>query len=306
MAIHPAPEQVATSWSGSEEGRELLRSLPAVLADLRRRFGLRTVGAPWPGGWVGYVAPADLLDGTPVVLKLSLSDDEHRHEADALAVWNGDGAARLLDRVTEPNAMVIERLEPGTALLDHPDGDEAVVIACGVLRRLQRPLPHPLPFATVTALAARYATWIPEAYERYGRPFDPGLATEAAALSAAYAAEPDGPPHLVNRDFHLGNVLAATREPWLAIDPKPLAGERAFDTGHLLRDLTSPTPTPGELRDLVGRLAELLDLAPDRVCGWALIRSVENVLWLKDDALARPDWIAWDVALAAALARLRA
>jgi len=36
--------------------------------------------------------------------------------------------------------------------------------------------------------------------------------------------------------LHLGNVVAAEREPWLVIYPKPLVGEPAFDVGQLPAD----------------------------------------------------------------------
>ncbi len=46
---------------------------------------------------------------------------------------------------------------------------------------------------------------------------------------------------VVNRDFHLGNILL-DRGQWKLIDPKPLAGERAFDTAHFLRSLLPARP----------------------------------------------------------------
>jgi streptomycin 6-kinase len=299
MDVAPVPGQVARVWAESAEGRALLAGLPAVLADLCARFGVTRIGSPWPGGCVGYVVPATLRDGRRAVLKLSLSDEEHVHEADALERWAGDGAVQLLDRVREPNAMLLERCEPGTPLIEHPDRDAAIAVACRLLRRLERPLAAGHPFLPVTELAHRYTTWIPSEFARLGRAFDPALAVEAAALCAAFASD-DSPPYLVNRDFHLANVLAAQRQPWLAIDPKPLAGERAFDTGHLLRDLL---PDPLD-RPLVGRtvrrLADELGLEPGRVRGWALVRSVENALWCLQDG----DDPGWDVGVAAELARL--
>jgi streptomycin 6-kinase len=99
-------------------------------------------------------------------------------------------------------------------------------------------------------------------------------------------------------------VLRATREPWLAIDPKPLAGERAFDTGHFLRDLLPPEADDAEIARLIGRLATELDLDRERVRGWALVRSVENALWCLEDDPDGNDPAAEDAATAASLARL--
>jgi streptomycin 6-kinase len=299
VEIAPVPHQVASVWSRCDEGRRLLATLPEVIAALCERFAVAAIGPPWPGGWVGYVVPAVRADGTPAVLKLSLRDEEHVLEADALALWDGDGAVRLLDRVAEPNAMLLERCEPGTPLQAHPDRDAAVTIACGVLRRLERPLEDGHPFLPVAELAGRYADWIPAEFARLGRAFDPGLAAQATALCAAFADDTSAPV-LVNRDFHLANVLAAQREPWLTIDPKPLAGPRAFDTGHLLRDVLPLALAPGIVARTVARLADELELAPADVRDWALVRSVENALWCLDDG----DDPSWDLAVAAELARL--
>ena len=307
MSDPPAvSSQVAQSWSSTEEGRELTRTLPAVLHDAMRRFRLQAIGEPWAGGWVGYVVPAVRHDGAPAVLKISLTENELRQEADALERWDGHGAVRLLDRLVEPNVMLLERAAPGTSLLDHDDLDAAITIACGVLRRLEIPLPEAAPFGLVTDLARRYTAWIPEAFERHGRKFDPALAAEATALCATFA-DATGELYLVNGDFHRGNVLAATREPWLAIDPKPMAGERAYDTGHFLRDLLSDDPHDREIAGLVDRLAAELDLDRERVRGWALVRSVENALWCLDDDPEGAEGAmgaAKDAAIAAGLARL--
>src|SRR6185503_1223044 len=109
----------------------------------------------------------------------------------------------------------------------------------------------------------------------------------------------DGESVVLHQDFHRGNVLRAQREPWLAIDPKPLAGEPAFDARWLLNDLLHQEPrSPRELDDLLERLTAELSLDPERVRLWTLARAVEEALWryeIGDDA-------AEVVELAAALA----
>jgi streptomycin 6-kinase len=105
-----------------------------------------------------------------------------------------------------------------------------------------------------------------------------GLVDLAASL-AAERAESGEPVVLGNRDYHLGNVLAARREPWLMIDPKPVAGERAFDTGHFLLDLVPDGSDARTVGALVDRVAGELDLDPSVVRAWAVIRCVDNALW---------------------------
>jgi spore maturation protein CgeB len=50
------------------------------------------------------------------VLKLIYPHRESEHEADALELWDGDGAVRLLARDDARSAMLLERCEPGTFL----------------------------------------------------------------------------------------------------------------------------------------------------------------------------------------------
>jgi len=237
-----------------------------------------TIGPAFAGGAVGFVAPAERRGGDRLVLKVSFVDEETQHEPDALRHWDGDGAVRLVDAEPARGALLLERLEPGTALGDHPDRAEAIGIACSLLRRLWRPVPDGHPFSLVRDLAARLADELPGRFVRQDRPFDERLLRTAADLCHDLADSSEEAV-LANRDFHLWNVLAAEREPWLVIDPKPLVGERAFDTGHLLRTLLPERPDGGAVDAIVDRLAAELELEPAHVRAWALVRSVDDALW---------------------------
>ena len=62
--------------------------------------------------------PVRAADGGDAVLKVQFPDREGRHEAHALALWNGDGAVRLLEHDPVRSALLIERCRPGTPLAD--------------------------------------------------------------------------------------------------------------------------------------------------------------------------------------------
>ncbi|HYY76004.1 MAG TPA: aminoglycoside phosphotransferase family protein [Gaiellaceae bacterium] len=75
---------------------------------------------------------------------------------------------------------------------------------------------------------------MPGTWEKAGRPFERELLD--ATLDALRALPgTQGEQVMVNQDLHADNVLAAEREPWLAIDPKPLVGEREFGIAGLVR-----------------------------------------------------------------------
>jgi streptomycin 6-kinase len=258
-------------------GRAWLGSLPGLVEELTDRWSL-TIGPAFTGGAVGFVAPAERLGGERLVLKVSFVDEETRHEPDALRLWDGDGAVRLVDADPARGALLLERLEPGTPLADHPDRSEAIGIACSLLKRLWRPLPDGHPFPLVRDLASRLADELPGRFDRQDRPFDERLLRRAVDLCRGLAVSSEEAV-LANRDFHLWNVLAAERESWLVIDPKPLVGERAFDTGHLLRTLLPERLDLGSVDTIVGRLAKELELEPAHVRRWAFVRSVDDALW---------------------------
>jgi streptomycin 6-kinase len=228
------------------------------------------------------VLAATRADGSPALLKVPVRDEENRHEAAALRAYAGDGAALLYAADPATGALLMERLEPGTPLMDDPDRDLAIDVACGLLRRLRRPVPAGHPFHPVPALVRRWANTLPAGQARHGDPVPaPVMDRVTAALQSLLA--PEGPELLVNRDAHLLNVLAAEREPWLLIDPKPLVGEPAFDGGWLLIDVLLAGVTREHARRLAARIGDGLGVDGDRVRAWALVRAAENTFGELDD-----------------------
>jgi streptomycin 6-kinase len=97
---------------------------------------------------------------------------------------------------------------------------------------------------------------------------------------------------LLHQDLHGDNVLAAEREPWLVIDPKPLVGEREFGIAPIVRDVELGHGRRDLLRRF-DRLTSELGLDRDRARGWTigqtiawsfdtsyLPRHIETVRWL--------------------------
>jgi streptomycin 6-kinase len=106
-----------------------------------------------------------------------------------------------------------------------------------------------------------------------------GSETAADALAQGrelVASQPRGV--LLHGDFHPGNVLAAQREPWLFIDPKPLVGDPAYDLAQWLynrsRFLIKSDDPVAALRTQIDRFATDLDLEPVRIAGWAFVKAV--------------------------------
>jgi streptomycin 6-kinase len=256
--------------------------------ELRERWGL-ALGPPYAAGAGGYAAPAELPDGAPAVLKVIRPHREAEHEADALARWDGNGAVRLLDRSDDGWAVLLERCEPGTPL-SAAGPENALDVLIGLLPRLW--VPGGEPFRPLADEAAWWVSYLPGEWERAGRPFERRLLD--AALDALRSLPPSqGEGVLLHQDLHGDNVLAAGREPWLAIDPKPLVGEREFAVAPIVRSYELGHSRRAVLARL-DRLTSDLGLDRDRARGWTVGQTVawmidggrpqhaETVRWLLD------------------------
>jgi streptomycin 6-kinase len=196
------------------------------------------------------------------ILKLNpIGDPEPEHEADALARWGGRGAVRLLARDADRWAMLIERCRPATQLWALPD-DAATGIAAGVLEQLW--IPADGPFRRLADEAERWADELPRTLlDRKLVDRIVGFLREAAPTQRESV--------LLHQDFHGGNVLLSDRG-WLAIDAKPLVGEREFDVASLIRDRRPATSKAMERR--LAYLVERLSLDPERTRGWAIAHAL--------------------------------
>ncbi len=260
--------------SARREGRTgWLATLPGTVARLARAWSL-VVDAPFvPGGQTAWVAPVRDRTGAEWVLKVAWRHAESEHEVDGLRAWDGHGAVRVcgVERTADTIALLLERCGPGTPLAVRPEPEQDEVVA-GLLRRLWLlPTPPASPFRPLRDMADQWAAELEEKVAARPDLVDPGLARDGMALFRALPADADRAVLLVT-DLHAGNVLAAQREPWLVIDPKPYVGDPAYDAvQHLLNCTERLHADPTGLAD---RMAGLLDLDAVRLRRWLFARCV--------------------------------
>jgi streptomycin 6-kinase len=254
-------------------------NVAALVTDCCERWDLR-LGEPYVPGAAGYVVRVERSDGTPAVLKLFWPHREAEQEADALERWDGNGAVRLLARDDERHAMLLEHCEPGSFLSTH---DDPLGVLIELLPRLW------CSGERFTPLAEEADWWLEHDLAEV-----PDKRLRAAALHYLRELVPtQGEQVLLHQDLHGDNVLAAERERWLVIDPKPLAGEREFSVAPIVRS----SELGHSKRDALYRLDRLcseLDLERDRARGWTIVQtmawsdgdetSLDTVRWLLEDA----------------------
>jgi streptomycin 6-kinase len=257
-----------------------LGALPDLLGRLAGRWSL-TPGPHFPEIAINYVAPATRADGTPCVLKVSRHVGETRNEIAALRLWDGDGAARLLAAEPDIGALLIERLEPGTMLVEvaESDDDAATVIAAGVLRRLWRPVPERHGLRPLDNWCAAYDR-NREALSRGAGGFPAALFQRADALRGDLLASIETPT-VLHGDMHHFNVLRAQRAEWLAIDPKGLAGDRCFDVCQFLGNPGEVTPAMMSRR--VDIFCVELGLDRARTKDWCFVHAMLDACWDFED-----------------------
>jgi streptomycin 6-kinase len=136
------------------------------------------------------------------------------------------------------------------------------------------------PFRSLTEEASWWVDSLPGEWERVGRPFERRI-LDAAMSALTELSATQGEQVLLNQDLHGDNVLAAKREPWLVIDPKPLVGEREFGLAPIVRSLELGD-TRADVLYRLDRLTSDLRLDRERARWWTI---GQTLAWSTDASL---------------------
>jgi streptomycin 6-kinase len=245
---------------------EWVAKLPMLATKACSRWRL-TPDGPLMNGMCGVVLPVRQPDGHPAALKLTWIDNETKHEPLALKLYDGNGAVQLLGYDEELGALLLERLDHTRSLDDEPI-DKAVGVICGLLRR-HRDLRAP-------AEIRRFQG------ELRGHPAIPRKLLDAARDIADNRTMGTT---LVNEDLHYENVLRGDREPWLMIDPKPLAGDPEYGVIPLLWNRFDELDGRKGLTDRFLTICDAAELDVPKARDWTLHRAVANWTWCLEEDL---------------------
>jgi streptomycin 6-kinase len=262
------------------EGQRYLAELPNLLDEAARRWDL-TLGEPFLLSY-NYVCAATRANGTPAVLKIGVPNRELTSEMEALRLYNGRGAVRLIDSDAERGLLIEERLQPGTMLveLQAQDDEQATEIAAGVMQALWNPPPAQNHFIKLTDWFGELKRLRPKFNGTTG-PM-PKLVVETAEGYIRELFTENEPPVVLHGDFHHYNVLKSGAE-WLVIDPKGVIGPRGYEVGPLLTNpLEGFWGAPAERRRTARRiaiLAERLGLERELLRRWGVAHCLLSGWW---------------------------
>jgi streptomycin 6-kinase len=277
------PAGVRAMASRGPEWQTWVVGLPKLVASQLDEWNLTVDGAA-THGFCSIVLSVRTADGVPAVLKVGFPDTESEHEHLALRRWAGNGAVRLLSAEPHRRAMLLERLQPRN--LNELWDVEACEVVAAMYSRIHVPaLPQ---LRRLTDLVERWTTDL-DVLPR-NAPIPRRLVEQAIALGRDLSVDPASTGTLIHTDLHYENVLAAEREPWLAIDPKPVNGDPHYEIAPMLWNRWDELA--GDTRDGVRRrfyaLVDAAGLSDDRARAWVVVRMIHNAMWELTDG-TEPD-----------------
>lgn len=265
------------------KGEEWLNGLPNIVAALETKWSVKA-GNHFRNLSYNYVANASLSTGKSAVLKigLPLESVEIFGEAAYLRAVDGKGAVRLLEFDRELQAVLLERVSPGAnlKLVCKKEQSAAVAIAIQVLKRILRPAPENV--AEFISLNG----WFDGLKRAIGTKFPQDYANKALELYEDLSSDAKN-ILLLHGDLHHDNILSATREPFLVIDPKGMIGHVGYDIGVFLNNhhdwLEWNTRLESKLEVAVAEFADAFDLDELVIRKWAFCQMVLSWWWMFDE-----------------------
>ena len=210
------------------------------------------------------------------ILKPLASIEESRGAA--LMQWyEGDGAATIFD--IHGDTIFMEWLDGGT--LGDPvragSDEEGTIALCTIVANLHRPragapeglMPLQDRFSALFNTDVR--AWPHTARDLYAR-------ASGIALKLFDKPAPSIPLH---GDLHHDNVLSSDRG-WLAIDPKGLMGDPAYEVANIFRNPVGATKLaadPRRIANLADAFAARLGYNRKRMLGYAAAHSALSACW---------------------------
>ncbi len=287
MPPQSSPVVIPARWVDSQVGlgphwASWFDRLPGLVAAMLEEWQLDVDGAAM-NGFCSLVVPVRTQSGDPAVLKLTFDgDDESLHEGLALQRWGGRGTVRLLRAEPNRRALLLERLHPGD-LTGLEDVDACEIVAAFYARLHIPAMPQ---LRTVTSYVEEWL--IALAGLPREAPLPRRLVEQTLSLGRDLVADPASIGRITHGDLHYENVLAADREPWLVIDPKPMSGDPHYEPAPMLWNRWDELVSAGDVRDGVRRrfhtLVDTAGLDEDRARDWVVVRSIINANWSIEDA----------------------
>lgn len=268
-------DNVTRVWG--QEGTTWLKKLPALITFFSSRWQLEHV-VHFENLSFNYVAKAhSKLLNTPVVLKIGIPAHDFLNELKALEFYDGNGSVKLLASDGQKYGMLLAHIEPGTTLRSFfPEQDKtAVDYACSIMKKLHtRQLPSHVKFTTIN-------NWF-SLFNRLEVPHDLQNHVKRAHMIVDELQSSAQSHHLLHGDLHHDNILLNASGNGIAIDPKGIIGEAAYDVGAFMCNPAELSSQPNVSEILAARLEQfsnILQINRTRLAKACYARIILSACW---------------------------
>ncbi len=272
-------EKTVIAFEGEVKGKQWLADLPRLTERLAKKWGLSDL-KPLDSATLTYnYILSGFLGNQPVVLKIGPDHHEAAEELTALHLLASPSVPKVLEYEIESGAILMERAVPGTTLDTlFPERDtEATRIICDLIQGLPRIVASELSGFDL------HSKWFTVLDEESVVPQE--YLIKARTLEKLLIATTSEPLTLCHADLHPKNIVHCGGTTWLAIDPFPAFGERAFEVSHCIwrpYQLLPKMPKNELFSLLKNRImiaSSRLNVNPERVQRWCFVRLVTAWAW---------------------------
>lgn len=267
-----------------DKGRLWLESLPSTINALTKKWDLTQLTAVEVLSF-NYVM-AGYQSSNPIILKIGCDPENLLKELTALKAYAGNNCIHLLDNDTEYNALLLEQAFPGTSLVPlFPEHDDTALQHVTTIMNILHTAPLP-PQGSLPTLEE----FIQDLYKQH--PALNSTHIKKAQLLAQQLLATQTNHVVLHGDMHHSNILLSNRG-WLAIDPKGIVGDPAYEVCAFIRN-----PNPELLKPIklinhrLNLFAEHLSINKQRLLDWVYVQAVLDGCWALLDGSKNSD-TAW-------------
>jgi streptomycin 6-kinase len=266
-----------------QQGKTWLIQLPSLIQQLAQQLHLQDLQPLGEHSYHYLLAGAQY--GKAIVLKLGLDVMGMQREIKALRAFDGHGCVKLFEYLPAQNALLLELAIPGQSLKQlFPQQDkEAVEITCTIMHELHSaPIKDNLNFPTI-------AEWLKTLDKDHPLPLyhlqqARNLRTQLLATSTELV--------LLHGDLHHDNILSNGINKWIAIDPKGVIGEPAYEVGAFIRNPIPEIQThPDLIKTRIKLFADNLSIDAQRIRDWSYVQCILAACWAVEDNMDPDDWL---------------
>lgn len=269
-------QNALNTWG--EGAKDWLDNIPKLIKVFEEKWSIK-VDKPFELSY-NYTAPARRQNGEEVVLKIGFPEDkEFKSEIEALKIFNGEGSVKLLESDLESCVILLERVKPGENIESLED-DIATKVIASIIKKIHKGVPENNNLLLLSDWYKGFEKYIKEYGSKGPLPF---YLINKAQKTFKELIESQGELKVLHGDLHHGNILLATREPYLTIDPKGVIGESEYEVSAMMRNPYLKIIDEKVLERRIDILSDELGFDKKRITSWGFAQTILSCIWSIED-----------------------